>query len=165
MISVTLYLGSLVLVNLAYLQPWTWHTFPVVGAWSAGSILVGAVFVARDYAQRNVGGRKVLYAMAAGIAITAAMSGRLALASGLAFAVSEGFEAVIFTVTRRPFRERVVRSAVPSVVLDSAVFLLVAGFFTPALFLAQVISKLVAILVFIPATAPRTRLAGGTRTP
>ena len=74
----------------------------------------------------------------------------------LAFAASEGLEWLIFTVTRRPFRERVVVSAVPSVVLDSAVFLALAPFpFSWALFLAQIASKLVAVLVFIPLSRPR----------
>lgn len=161
MTATLLYLASLVLVNVAYLTPWTWFTFPVVGAWSAGSILVGAVFVARDYAQRRTG-HWVGVAMVVGIAITAAMSRELAVASGCAFAASEGLEWVIFTVTRRPFRERVVISAVPSVVLDSLVFLALAPFpFSMALFLAQVASKLIAVLVFIPATAPRREVVCG----
>lgn len=155
MISVALYLSAVVAVNLAYLHiPFV--LLPWVGPWSVGSILVGAVFIARDYAQRDVGGRRVLVAMSVGIAMTASMSPGLALASGGAFAASEGLEALIFGVTRRPFRERVVWSATPSVVLDSLVFLLLAPFpFSWALFLAQIVSKLLAVLVFIPMSRPR----------
>lgn len=144
MIWTAAYLASVVAVNWSFLHVPMIHVGPV--AWSIGSVIVGGVFVLRDCAQRSVGHR-VLAAMAAGLIITAWMSPALALASGGAFAAGETAEWVLFTVTGRPFRERVLLSASVATVIDTLAFLLLAGFFTPANFAVMVASKLVALLV------------------
>ena len=62
---------------------------PTGDLWSPISLLVGFVFVVRDYAQRRLG-HHVLWAMLAGcVASWYLASPELALASALAFAVGE----------------------------------------------------------------------------
>ena len=100
----------------------------------------------------GVYGHKVLALMVVGIIVTYLMSPKLALASGLAFGLGEGLEWVIFTTTKKTFRQRVLWSAIPAVVVDTAVFLVVAGFFTWANFGFETITKMLALawISFIP---------------
>lgn len=141
--SIAIYVALMVVVNMM------WTALPMVstpwGPWSWGSLLVGAVFVARDYAQRAIG-QKVLLAMAGGLALTYwAASPAIALVSAAAFAVSEGAEWLTYTITRRPFRERVLLSVAVAVPLDTVVFLGGLHALSWPQFLMQVASKLVAI--------------------
>ena len=139
-----LYLGSVVLINALFLlippfrTPW--------GMASIGALGIGGVYIARDCVQRVHGAKLALLLMALGIAITAAMSPRLAIASGSAFAVGEGIEFLIFTFTGKPFRERVAWSAPPGVLADTAVFLVLAGFFSWPNFFFEALSKGLALL-------------------
>src|SRR5699024_10283807 len=66
----------------------------------------------------------------------------IAVASAAAFAVGEVIEWLIFTVTKRPFRDRVMLSVCCSVPFDSAIFLLMAGFFTGGALIAMSLSKM-----------------------
>jgi queuosine precursor transporter len=142
--SVAIYIGLMVLVN------WMFVHVPMVstpwGPWSWGSLVVGAVFVSRDYAQRSVG-HWVLAAMAIGLALSYwAADPHIALASAAAFLASEGAEWVVYTITRRPFRERVLVSVAVAVPIDSAVFLLGIHGMSTAQFLVMSASKVVALL-------------------
>lgn len=141
--SVLVYVALMVVVNVM------WAQLPMVetpwGPWSWGSLLVGAVFVARDFAQRAVG-QKVLLAMVAGLALTYwAASPAIAVVSAAAFAVSEGAEWLTYSVTRRPFRERVLLSVAVAVPLDTVVFLGGLHALSWPQFAMQVASKFVAI--------------------
>lgn len=97
---------------------------------TAGTFAAGLVLLLRDVVQ-DVGGRWwVLGCIAVGAALSAALAGpRLALASGVAFAVSELADAAVYTPLRRKgwgraaFASGVVGSAV-----DSVLFLTLAGF-------------------------------------
>ena len=138
------YLASVVALNAAFI--WIpmirlpWGDF-----WSVGTLGVGAVYILRDVVQRQVGHR-VLALMALGIVVTALMSPALALASGVAFACGEGIEWLIFTVTKKSFRQRVLWSAVPAVVVDTALFLTLAGFFTWTNFGFEIATKMLALV-------------------
>ncbi len=138
------YLLSIVAINLAFLlippfsTPW--------GMASVGAVGIGFVYITRDAAQRVYGPKKVLGLMAIGIIITSLMSWKLALASGTAFAIGEGIEWAIFTYTGKPFRQRVAWSVPPAVVADTAVFLLVAGFFSWPNMIFETASKLIALV-------------------
>ena len=138
------YLAGIVALNAAFL------TIPMVQMpwgdyWSVGTLGVGVIYILRDVVQRKYG-HKVLLLMAAGIAITYLMSPHLALASGAAFAVGEGIEWAIFTVTKRPFRQRVLWSAIPGVVFDTLVFLAIARFLTWSNFAFEVPCKMLALV-------------------
>ena len=80
-------------------------TLPGGDLWSPVDLIVGFVFVVRDFAQRRVG-HHVLWAMLAGIAISWAMvSPELALAIAVAFAVGELADWAIFSLTGKPLSQ------------------------------------------------------------
>ena len=146
MIPVFVYVGLMILVN------WMFVHVPMVttpwGPWSWGSLVVGAVFIARDYAQRAVGPRWVLVPMAIGLALSCWAAWpvvAVVIASGVAFATSEGVEWLIFTITRKPFRERVLLSVAVAVPVDSLIFLAGINGLSTAQFVVMCLSKLVAL--------------------
>jgi hypothetical protein len=111
------------------------------------SLLVGSVLVLRDYAQR-VWGHWCLLLMAVAALLSYLLgSPEVALASATAFAVSETVDWLVYTVTSRPFADRVLLSVGASAPIDSAVFLLLARLFTWQLFAIGVASKCTAGLV------------------
>jgi uncharacterized PurR-regulated membrane protein YhhQ (DUF165 family) len=108
------------------------------------SLLVGAIFILRDYAQKEIG-HKVLIAMAIGAALSYVMADPfVALASVVAFAVSEMVDWGVYTYTKRPLRDRILLSSAIGTPVDSAIFLLILGFFSPLGFLLMTIAKMVA---------------------
>lgn len=112
----------------------------------AGVYLAALALVLRD-ALHEVGGRPwVLVAVAVGAALSAALSGPLALASGLAFAASELADwAVYARVRSRGAPLAVLASGAVGLTVDSALFLWLA--FGSLDFLAgQVVGKLWATL-------------------
>jgi uncharacterized PurR-regulated membrane protein YhhQ (DUF165 family) len=137
------YLASIAAINWGFVHipmimlPWG-------DMWSVGTLGIGVVYILRDCAQRAIGHR-VLWFMGAGILITAAMSPQLAFASGAAFSIGEVVEWVIFSVTKRPFRQRVLWSALPAVVADTFAFLLLAGFFTWSNCAFEIVTKCLAL--------------------
>lgn len=107
------------------------------------SLLVGFVFVLRDYAQRELG-HKVLVAMLFGAVASYILADPfVALASVIAFGVSELLDWAIYTLTKRPFKDRVLLSSVISTPVDSAVFMLILGFFSWYGLVAMVVSKMI----------------------
>ena len=160
MIPVFIYVGLMILVN------WMYGALPMVmtpwGPWSWGSLVVGAVFIARDYAQRAVGARWVLLPMAIGLALSCwAAPRQIVLWSGLAFAASEGLEWLIFTVTKKPFRERVLLSVGVAVPVDSLIFLGGIHGLSAAQFAVMCLSKFVALgWIWLPRPAARAAPSG-----
>lgn len=124
-------------------------TLPGGDLWSPIDLIVGFVFVVRDFAQQRVG-HHVLWAMLAGIAISwAIVSPELALASAAAFAIGELADWAIFTMTGKPFSQRILFSSLLGAPLDSLVFLALVGLASPVGMAAQIVSKLAgACLVF-----------------
>lgn len=115
--------------------------------WPPMSLAVGAIFVIRDFAQRQVG-HWVLLAMLAGGALSWWLaSPYVAVASVTAFLISETADWLVYSFTRRPFHERVLWSSMIGTPLDSAVFLLMIGHFGWLGLAAMVASKMVAALV------------------
>jgi queuosine precursor transporter len=105
------------------------------------SLLVGMVLVLRDFAQR-VWGHACLALMALAALLSYLLgSHEVALASASAFAVSETVDWLVYTVTRRPFADRVLLSTAASAPVDSAVFLVLANLFTWPLFFIGLTSK------------------------
>lgn len=123
---------------------------PTGDLWSPISLLVGFVFVVRDYAQRRLG-HHVLWAMLAGcVASWYLASPELALASALAFAVGELADWALYTLTRRPFSQRILLSSLLGAPLDSLVFLTCVGLASPLAVSIMSLSKLAgALLVFL----------------
>ena len=143
------YLAMIVLLNWVFITVKPFHL--PWGFLTPGVFLVGFVYLFRDLAQRTIGHR-VLACMALGLALTYAMSPRLALASGVAFAVGEGIEWGVFTYTKLPFSRRVIWSVVPGVIADTAIFLLLAGFYSHLNLGVETVCKCLALVLirFIP---------------
>lgn len=117
--------------------------------WSPAALVVGFVFVVRDFAQRRVG-HHILWAMLAGIIISWFMaSPQLALASALAFALGELVDWAFYTFTKKPFSQRILISSIFGAPLDSLAFLWLIGIASFTSVMVMSFSKLFgAILVY-----------------
>lgn len=94
----------------------------------SGAYAAGVTFVARDVVQRVLGRRAAVAAIGVGTALSALVDPRLALASGLAFFFSESADLAVYTpLQARSFVLAVVASGVVGSVVDSLIFLSVAG--------------------------------------
>ena len=94
----------------------------------SGVYAAGVSFVARDLVQRALGRRPALAAIALGTLLSVLVSPQLALASGSAFLVSELADFAVYTpLQRRRFVLAVLLSGVVGSLIDSLVFLGVAG--------------------------------------
>lgn len=87
------------------------------------ALVTGAVFVVRDFVQREIGQRVlILMAIAIGWSVYYAPLW-LALASGLAFAISEGFDWLVYTLSKYRLSTRILLSSAVAAPIDTAVFL------------------------------------------
>jgi hypothetical protein len=137
-----LYIGSVTAINAAFA-----HAPQYEWAWA---MVVGFIFVARDYCQRQMVHWVVLL-MVLGIGLSYLQASPfVAFASAAAFAISETTDWLVFTITRRPLRDRVLWSCAASSPVDSAVFLHIVGALSWGVFLLSVASKMLAgLLVWI----------------
>lgn len=141
-----LYIASIVLVNWAFTVV---PPIPIPGGalWPPVALIVGFVFVLRDFAQREIG-HWVLGAMLLGALLSYGMAGRqVALASAAAFLVSEIADWAVYTWTKRPIGDRVLLSSAVAAPLDSIVFLAGIGFLSVAGVAAMTISKMLGAVV------------------
>lgn len=108
----------------------------------AGVYFAGLAFTLRDGVQETLGRRWTVAAILVGAAISSAMSPQLAIASGLAFLLSEAADFAVYTPLRkRSWLAAVVASNTVGLLIDSALFLWLA--FGSLDFLAgQVVGKL-----------------------
>jgi nucleoside-diphosphate kinase len=139
------YVAAIVLVN------WLFAALPMVetplGAWPPASLIVGFVLILRDMAQREVGHYVLIAMLAAGVITYVMVDPFIAVASVSAFLVSETADWIVYTVTKRPLRDRILASSAVSSPLDSVVFLGLIGFLSPASFILQTLSKFAGALV------------------
>ena len=138
------YIVTIVLINIGFvyvpLIPFYDTMYPPL------SLIVGFVFVFRDFAQNEIG-HKVVFAMIIGALLSYVMANPyVAIASLVAFAVSEAFDWLIFSFTKKPFRERILISSLVSTPIDSALFLYILGNFSLLATLTMFISKMLGAL-------------------
>lgn len=121
------YIGTIFAAN------WVVERFGVVpvgfGLMAPAAVyLVGLAFTLRDLVQDHLGRMAVVAAIAVGGALSALVSTRFALASAVAFLVSELADFAIYTPMRerRPWWQAVAASNVVGLVLDSVLFLWLA---------------------------------------
>ena len=138
------YILSIALVNVGFMYvpliPFFDTMYPPM------SIVVGLVFVLRDFAQREIG-HKVIGAMVVGAILSYFMANPyIAFASLLAFAVSEAFDWIVYSFTKRPLEERIVLSSLVSTPIDSALFLYMIGNFSLLATVTMFISKMLGAL-------------------
>lgn len=138
---VALYGASIVAANLAVRY---WGVVPVgFGLVApAGVYFAGLCFAFRDAIQDTRGRTSVIGAIIAGAVISALFSPQLALASGVAFLVSEALDMAVYTpIAERRWLLAVAASNVVGAVVDSALFLMLA-FGSLQYFAGQVVGKL-----------------------
>ena len=136
------YILSIVLVNIGFVYippiPLFNEMFPPM------SLIVGVIFILRDFAQREVGHR-VLGAMAVGAVLSYFMADPfVAIASVVAFFISEMVDWAVYTYTKKPLGQRILLSSAIGTPIDSAVFLLILGFFSPLGFVLMTAAKMIA---------------------
>lgn len=116
------------------------------GLFSPMALLAGAVFVLRDFAQRQVG-HFVLGGMAVGAVLSYLFADPyVANASVVAFVLAELADWLLYTATKKPFKDRVLISSLISTPVDTAVFLLLISGLTTGTFVLMVLSKMVAAI-------------------
>lgn len=144
-----IYIATVVLINMAftYIPPFKLYDGTI---WSVGSIIAGAVFVARDYAQREVGHYKVMLLMITAGAISYVMADPfVAMASLSAFAISELSDYLVFTFKKGSFKQKVIWSSVVGVPIDTIVFLTIISSLSWFSFVVMCISKMVVLSYLI----------------
>lgn len=145
MTTTAIYIALIVAVNYGFsvvpLVPLpTGDMFPPM------SLVVGFVFVARDYAQRAVGQWVIPAMLAAGALSWFMANPYIAVASVTAFLISEFADWAVYTFWRRPFAERVLWSSALGTPLDSAVFLGMIGAFSWTGVVVMTLSKMLGAL-------------------
>ena len=142
---VVVYIVSIVLVNWLFVVVAPWPT--VFGDLYLANLVVGFVFVLRDYGQRQVGHRILLATLVAGIITFFMVDKAIALASITAFVLSETTDWAIYSFTKRPLQQRIVVSSLVSVPLDTLAFQYLANYLTPAAFTTEVMSKALGVFI------------------
>ena len=141
-----LYVGLIVLVNMGF------SVVPLVDIpggekWPPMSLVVGFIFVARDFAQREIGHR-VIIAMLIAAALSYVMADPfVAMASLAAFLISEFADWAVYSFTGRSFRQRVLISSAVGTPVDSIVFLGIIGHLSVIGALAMTVSKMLGALL------------------
>jgi queuosine precursor transporter len=142
---VAVYIVSIVLVNWLFVAVAPWPT--VFGDLYLANLVVGFVFVLRDYGQRQVGHRILLATFVAGVITYFMVDPAIALASISAFALSETTDWAVYSFTRRPLQQRILLSSLVSVPLDTLAFQYLANYLTPAAFTTEVLSKALGVVI------------------
>ena len=117
---------------------------------TVGSVIAGLVFVTRDFAQREVGHKAVLALMlVAGVLSYLLADPFVALASIIAFAISEISDYIVYSKYKGEFNKRVVVSSLVSVPIDTAVFLAIISHLSALSFAVMCVSKLLVVAYFV----------------
>ncbi|MCA0432630.1 MAG: VUT family protein [Proteobacteria bacterium] len=151
-IAVGAYVAAIVLVNWLFapsqlvegVTQWTtasWGTFYLA------NLVVGFVFVLRDYAQREIGHKILLATLVAGIITYFMVDPTIALASITAFVLSELADWAVYSFWKKPLQQRILVSSLIAVPLDTFAFQHLANYLTPAAFTTEVASKAIGVLL------------------
>lgn len=140
------YIGAVVAINWLFvvipMVPVLGTMFPPV------MLVVGFVFVFRDFAQREIGHWVIIAMLAAG-GISYFMSAPVvAVASVTAFLISEAIDWAVYTFTRKPLSQRILYSSAIAVPVDTIVFLKMVGFFDWTAVALVSAAKMLGALVF-----------------
>lgn len=143
-----LYILTVVICNYAF------DVLPLVklpngDMWPPFSLVVGFVFVIRDYAQREIGHYILLAMLIGGIVSWWMASPAIAVASMCAFMTGEMMDWAVYTFTGRPFSQRILLSSALGTPVDSIVFLALIGHLSASAVVIMTASKMVgACIVF-----------------
>ena len=145
-ISTALYIALIYLVNYAFsvVPP---IELPGGIMWPPVALLVGFIFVVRDFAQREIG-HYVLLAMGVGVGLSYFMADpHVAIASAVAFSISELVDWAVYSFTKRKLSDRILASSLLGTPVDSVAFLSMIGFFSIAGAVAMTVSKLIGAFI------------------
>ena len=140
-----LYVVSIVAVNWMFTAIAPWPT--PLGDLYLANIVVGFVFVLRDYAQREVGHNVLFATAAAGVLTWFMVDPAIAVASITAFILAEMADWAIYSFTKRPLSQRILYSRLIAVPLDTLAFQYLAGYLTPAAFSMEMLSKALGVVL------------------
>tara|TARA_B100000965_G_scaffold176025_1_gene146824 strand:- start:4792 stop:5262 length:471 start_codon:yes stop_codon:yes gene_type:complete len=139
-----IYILSIVLVNIGFVYVPLIPLFDTM--YPPMTIAVGLIFILRDYAQKEIG-HKVLGAMLIGGLLSYVMADPyIAVASLVAFMVSETVDWGVYTLTDKPLRQRILLSSLISTPIDSGLFLYMIGQFSLTATLVMFVSKMLGAL-------------------
>ena len=144
-----IYIATVVAINMAfaYIPPIVLFDGTI---FTIGSVIAGLVFVARDFAQREVGHKVVLLLMAAAGLLSYLLADPfVAIASITAFAISELSDYIVYSKYKGDFNKRVVVSSLVSVPIDTAVFLAIISHLSALSFAVMCVSKLLVVAYFV----------------
>ena len=140
------YILSILLINIGFVYVPMLPLFGTGEMYPPMALIVGLVFVLRDYAQKEIG-HKVLGAMAIGALLSYFMASPfVAIASVTAFLVSELVDWAYYTWSNKSLRQRILISSLLSTPIDSAIFLLMINQFSFVATIAMFVSKMLAAL-------------------
>lgn len=142
---VALYVIAIVAVNWMFTSIAPWST--PLGDLYLANVVVGFIFVLRDYAQREVGHYILFATAAAGVLTWFMVDPAIAAASISAFILSETADWGVYTWLRRPLSQRILVSSMIAVPLDTLAFQYLAGYLTPAAFLIEMLSKAFGVMI------------------
>jgi queuosine precursor transporter len=127
----------------------------------SGTFAAGITFVARDVVQRTIGKRWSLLIIIPGALLTALLDVRLAVASASAFLFSESVDFLVYTpLQRRGFVRAVFASGIVASVVDSFLFLTLAGIPIAVALPGLLLGKVWVMLIAAPVAALlRSRLS------
>jgi uncharacterized PurR-regulated membrane protein YhhQ (DUF165 family) len=111
---------------------------------TAGTYLAGLAFILRDLIQDTAGRKAVVAVILAGAALSYAVSAPfIATASAVAFLLSEGADFAVYTPLRkRGYIRAAVASNLVGSIIDTALFLTIAGFPLRQAFAGQLVGKM-----------------------
>ncbi len=145
------YIASILAVNWLFAPE---QIIPGVTIWATpwgdiflANLVVGAVFVLRDYAQREIGHRILLATLLAGGLTYLMVDPVIAIASLIAFAASETADWGVFSFWKKSLQQRILVSSLIAVPLDTFLFQYLAGYLSPAAFTMEVASKAVGVFI------------------
>jgi len=142
----TAYIAAVVAINWLFVVV---PMVPVLGTmFPPVMLIVGFVFVFRDFAQREIGHWVIIAMLVAGGISYFMADPYVAVASVSAFLISEAIDWVVYTFTRKPLSQRILYSSAVSVPVDTLVFLQLVGIFDWTGFTLVTIAKMVGALVF-----------------
>jgi queuosine precursor transporter len=142
-------------VGTVFAANWALSTYGFVPVWPgleapAGVYFAGLAFLLRDIVQRLGGRLLVVASILVGAACSYLIEPRFAVASGVAFLVSELADFAVYTpLAERTFLGGVIASNVVGTVVDSALFLWLA-FGSFAFLEGQVVGKLLVTAAALP---------------
>ena len=141
-----LYIGLIVLVNWLFIvvQPVDMGGGEM---WPPVALVVGLIFIARDFAQRVIGHWVLVAMLVAGVLSYFLADPFVAYASVAAFAISELADWFVYSFTKRSFAQRILFSSALATPLDTIVFLGIMGWLSAPAVLAMTASKLVGALI------------------